>query len=162
MTFLVKACIDPITNITGPIYRLATSKSDTIKKPELEKLILATLRTATAAALFFMIIPFNHLVGHHDNLSGSLTFASQCIVHPYAAALFNAFMNGGYPLVMKVTDIFASRQLIFTRDDLGGCVRAIGFCYVAQCLKEYLALSSPVDQKYYIWSKNIAQWYYKS
>lgn len=161
MTCVLKACTDPFTSIARPISRLATAKNDTTKRVELESLILATMRTATAAALFFMIIPCNHFVGHHDNLSASLTFASQFIIHPYAAALFNAFMNGGYPLVMKVIDIFASRQLIFTRDDLGGCVRAIGFFYIAKCLKENLLNSSPVDQKYQIWANKFAHWYYK-
>jgi hypothetical protein len=165
MTFLVSACTDPITDITSPIYNLAKGYGN--KEEQLQKLTLATFRTATAAALFFMIIPFNHIFGHHDNLSGSFAFASQFIVHPYAAALFNAFMSGGYPLVMKVTDIFASRQLIFTRNDLGGCVRAIGFCYIAQCLKVYLSHTpfvgqvSLVDQKYKLWATKFAHWYYK-
>jgi hypothetical protein len=173
MTVLIRACTDPFTNITGPLYHLV--KGDGKKVEELEKLILATLRTATAAAFFFMIIPFNYIFGHHDNLSGSFAFASQFLIHPYAASLFNAFINGGYTLVTKVLDVFAKRQLIFTRDDLGGVVRAIGFCTLAHYLQAYSNLScfnlstvkksnplyTPcyIDTKYQEWAGKFARWY---
>jgi hypothetical protein len=158
MTCIIRACTDPITNITGPIYRLARGAGGF---DHLEKLILATLRTATAAAFFFMIIPFNYIFGHHDNLSGSFAFASQFLIHPYAAALFNAFING-YPLATKVTDMFVKQQLLLTRDDLGGVVRAVGFCYIAQCLAKHLIEISSVDKKYQEWAFKLARWYYKT
>lgn len=158
MTFLVHACTDPITNITSPLYRLAKGEGN--KVDQLVKLTLATFRTATAAAFFFTIIPFNNIFGRHDNLSGSLAFASQCLIHPYSASLFNAFINGGYPLMTKVIDSFVKRQLILTRDDLGGFARAIGFCYIAKCLKPKLFETSSVDKRYQVWSYKFAYWYY--
>jgi hypothetical protein len=155
MTCLVRACIAPITNITGPIYHLV--KDDGKKVDELQKLILATFHTATVAAFFFMIIPFNYIFGHQDNLSGSFAFASQFLIHPYAASLFNAFINGGYPLVTKAIDIFAKWQLSLTKDDLGGFVRAIGFCYIAERLHPYNNHLRPyIDQKYQNWASKLA------
>ena len=159
MTYLVKACTDPITNITGPLYHLV--KGDGKKVDELQKLILATFHTATVAAFFFMIIPFNYIFGHQDNLSGSFAFASQFLIHPYAASLFNAFINGGYPLVTKAIDIFVKQQLDLTRDEVGGFVRAIGFCSLAQSLLEHSAVCPPkwsyVDQKYQKWAHTLAR-----
>ncbi len=174
MTFLVRACTDPITNITGPLYHLARGEGN--KVAELEELTLATLRTTTVAAFFFMIIPFNYIFGHHDNLSCSFVFTTQFVIHPYAASLFNAFINGGYTLAMKVLDVFAKQQLILTRDDLGGVVRAIGFCTIAKCLQEYSKLPafntssikknypvyspSYIDNKYQEWASKFSRWYY--
>lgn len=164
MAFLVRACTDPITNITGPIYHLVRGDRD--RAEETQKLLLATFRTATVAAFFFLIIPFNRIFGHHDNLSGSFAFTAQFLIHPYAAALFNAFINGGYPIVMKVIDIFATRQLILTRTDAGGFVCAIAFCYLAKVLTTHVAAAdcnfiNSLDRKYSEWSNGIANWLYK-
>ncbi len=157
MTYLVKACTDPITNITGPLYHLACGDSDRFE--ETKKLVLAIFRTATVAGFFFMIIPFNYIFGHHDNLSGSLAFTAQFLIHPYAAALFNACINGGHLLAMKVVDIFVKRQLILTRTDAGGFVRAIAFCYIAQ-LTNHISNDCALDKKYMKWSYSIANWLY--
>jgi hypothetical protein len=152
MTCLVRACTDPITNITGPIYRLA--KGDRAKRYQLENLILTTFRTATAVAFFFVSISFNYIFGRR-----SFAFASQFLIHPYSAALCYAFINVRYPLVTIATDLFVKRQLLLTRADLGGFVRAVGFCYIAKCL-ERSTQRSYVDIKYQIWASELAFWYY--
>ncbi len=153
MAFLVRACTDPIANITGPIYHLAIGDSDNFEQTK--TLLHALFRTATIAGFFFMVIPFNRIFGHHDNLSGSLAFTAQYLIHPYAAALFNAYINGGHLIVMKVVDIFVKRQLILTRADAGGFVRAIAFCYIAQ-LTNHIFSECALDKKYREWSHAIA------
>jgi hypothetical protein len=159
MTFLVEACTAPLTNITGPIYHLVRGDDD--KVVHLQNLILATLRTATVAAFFFMIIPFNHIFGTHDTLAGSFALTAQFLVHPYAAALFNAFVNGGHLLIMKMVDIVVQRQLILTRNDVGGFVRAVGFCYIATFLKDQaIHKMHGLDGMFISWSCRIARWTY--
>lgn len=143
MTLLVKAPLAPIVNLCAPVYYLCTGTGPKKPKYHIERLTLAALRTATAAALFFTIIPFNIIFGHKDNLSGSLAFASQIIIHPYAACLFNAFINGGFLLILKTTDLVSKRQLILTRNDAGSFARALGFLYVAHYLKN-------IDEKHWL------------
>jgi len=106
-----------------------------------------------------MIIPFNYFFGTHDNLSSSFALPAQFLIHPYAAALFNAFVNGGHLLIMKMVDLVVKRQLILTRNDVGGFVRAIGFCYIAQLFKsQAVFIMQGLDAKYMQWSRRIAQW----
>ncbi len=154
MTFLIKPITAPITDITAPLYHLM--RGDSPRQKELERLFLATFRTATVAGLFFVIIPFNRIFGHQDNLSGSFTFASQWIIHPYAAALFNAFMNGGILLVFKTVDVVTKRQFILTRNDVGGFARAFSFLCLAQFLKTSMSRDHYVDRKYQRWSHYLA------
>jgi hypothetical protein len=151
MVNLIKACTDPITDITGPLYHLA--KGNSRERDQLYYLILAAFRTATVAGLFFVIIPFNRIFGSQDTLSGSLAFATQWLIHPYAAALFNAYINGGRLLVIKAIDIVFKRQLILTRGDIGGFARAIAFCFIARCLKNY---TNVLDFQYLKWSSMMA------
>jgi hypothetical protein len=143
-----------VTNITSPLYHLAWG--DLPRPEELEKLILASFRTATVAALFFVIIPFNWIFGSHDNLSGSCAFATQWLIHPYAAALFNAYINGGHLLVMKVVAIVFNQRLILTRNNVGGFVRAYAFCHLARLIKYYILDSHPLDLIYQGWAKKLA------
>jgi hypothetical protein len=153
MTSLIKAPFAPLINLGVPVYYLCTGTGP--KKPHLERLTLAILRTATAAALFFTIIPFNIIFGHKDNLSGSLAFASQIIIHPYAACLFHAFINGGFLLLLKTTDLVSKRQLILTRHDAGSFARALGFLYVAYYLKN-IDQNHWLDCKYRGWAHQLA------
>jgi hypothetical protein len=151
MTTLFKIAVAPLTNITGPLYHLA--RGDRPKVDCLQQLIFASFRTATAAALFFMIIPFNRIFGHKDNLAGSFAFAAQWVVYPYAAALFNAYMNGGHLLVMKGVDLVFKQRLTLTRNDVGGFARAFAFCYLANLLNRS---NSFLNKLYEIWSVQLA------
>ncbi|HUD01941.1 MAG TPA: hypothetical protein VMR37_06405 [Rhabdochlamydiaceae bacterium] len=153
MTTLFKIAVAPLTNITGPLYHLA--RGDRRKEDCLQQLIFASFRTATAAALFFMIIPFNRIFGHKDNLAGSFVFAAQWMVYPYAAALFNAYMNGGHLLVMKGVDLIFKQRLTLTRNDVGGFARAFAFCYLANLLNRS---NASVDILYLHWSHQLAHW----
>lgn len=166
MTSLINPFTDPILNFAAPLYHLCSGQSlghmdfDQMGKAyHLERFILATLHTATAAAFFFTIIPFNRIFGHHDNLSGSLAFAAQFLIHPYAASLFNACING-CPLVMKVIDFFVKRQLILTRNELGECARAIAFLHLGHHLRQSHYYSY-VDRKYRDLATKLAYWYYE-
>lgn len=153
MPSLIKTTLAPLVNLGAPVYNLCTGTGK--KKDHIERLTLATLRTATAAALFFTSIPFNRIFGHKDNLSGSLAFASQFIIHPYAACLFNAFINGGFLLLLKTTDLVSKRQLILTRNDVGSFARAISFLYVAYYLK-HIDQNHWLDSKYRGWAHQLA------
>lgn len=138
MSLFVHACTDPITNITGPIYHLI--RGDKPKQKQLQLLILAALRTLTVAALFFVIIASNRIFGSDNNVSRSFAFSVQFFIHPYAAALLNVFTN-----------------LIPPHKDIGGVIRAMGFCLIAHLLQER---GNGLDQKYEQWSKIIALWKY--
>lgn len=150
----VMAPFSPLIELTAPLYHLCTDSSH--KKQNYERFILAALRTATVAGLFLVIIPFNKIFGHQDNLSGSLALGSQFIIHPYAAALFNATINGGFLLLLKTTDIVYKQQLILTRNDVGAFARALGFLYVAYFLKDALK-THPLDITYQKWAENLAR-----
>lgn len=153
MASFALAPISPVLELTAPLYHLSTGQG--VKRENIRLFILATLRTATVAGLFLAVIPFNKLFGHHDNLSGSLAFASQFMIHPYAAALFRATIDGGFLLVMKTTDIVSKRQLNLTRNDAGAFARALGFLYVAYFLKDALQ-DHPLDKKYRQWAQTLA------
>jgi len=153
MASIVRTIASPLNELGAPIYYLCRDKGS--RKANIERLTLAALRTATAAAFFFTVIPFNEIFGHKDNFSCSLAFASQFIVHPYAASLFNAFINGGFLLILKSIDLVFKRQLILTRNDVGSFARAIGFLYAAYFLKEGLS-SNPLDLTYRQWARKLA------
>ncbi|MBS0648677.1 MAG: hypothetical protein JSS10_05575 [Verrucomicrobia bacterium] len=153
MASFAMAPFSPLIELTAPLYHLCTGQGN--KQQNIERWILAAFRTATVAGLFLAIIPFNYFFGHHDNLSGSLALASQYILHPYAAALFNATINGGFLLVTKTTDIVYKQQLILTRKDAGDFARALGFLYVAYFLKDALK-DHPLDKKYQEWANRLA------
>ncbi len=85
----------------------------------------------------------------NDNLSGSFVWTVQLLIHPYAAALSNAFVNGGHLLVIKIVDLVTKQQLLLTKNDVGGFVRAIGFCYLARVINHYAFYDSFwLDGKY--------------
>lgn len=153
MTSILQAAVSPLVELGAPAYYLC--KGTNQKRAQVERLTLAALRTATAAALFFTIIPFNIIYGHHDNLSGSFAFASSFIIHPYAACLFQAFINGGFLLLLKTTDLVSKQQLILTRDEAGAFARAMGFLYAAYYLKN-TGRNHWLDGIYRGWAQRLA------
>ncbi len=78
------------------------------------------------------------------------------IIHPYAAALFNAAIFGGIVLLMKSVDMASKRQLTLTRADAGSFALAVGFLYAAQQIKKHALKDHWVDQKYQQWSNQLA------
>lgn len=157
MTLLLKACTDPITDFVVPVYCLSLRFQP--KELPLASLILASLRIATVVAFFFLTAPstqaFCWIFGVSSTVGSSFTFALQFLIHPYAAALLNGFVHGGYPIAQRVIHAVTKGQMIFTPDDVGGCFRAIAFCVIAQPLKDY---TNRLDRKYQEWSMNLAHW----
>ncbi|HEX4839369.1 MAG TPA: hypothetical protein VFU89_02885 [Rhabdochlamydiaceae bacterium] len=134
MLFLLTACAAPVTNITGPLYRICRGNEDAYN--ETKKLMFALLRTVTVVAFLFADIPFGYIFGGYNDLSAQLAFAARFLIHPYAAALHNSFIHGGPLLIEKVTALFMKQPLSLTPDDVGNLVVATAFCYIAELIDQ--------------------------
>jgi len=143
MSIVFNSCIAPITDITGPLYHLirGDNKSPSYyweqgispEQEQLRSLFLALFRTATIAAFFFVLNP-HRIFGVQSNISDGFAFAAQWLIHPYAAALLNAFTNV-YPLIAKMIALLSKHQFFNATDYVGGFFRMIAFCFIAQRLK---------------------------
>lgn len=154
MSIVLRALTAPMTDITGPLYHLIQgdikpepyhSKYDISPQQEqLSELFLALFRTAMVAAFFFMMVVCRRFSWAQENHSRSFVFATQWLIHPYAAALFNASTHGS-PLLWKVIGLFSKHQVFFTKEDVGSFFTLFAFCFVAQGLKEY---TNGLDDRY--------------
>ena len=146
---IITPVTSPITDFAKPLYHLVIGHQ---RKTQVEKLLLTTFRTATFAGFFFLVIPFNHAFGSQGNLSASLAMGAQWLIHPYAAAHFNAAISGGIFLVMQGADMISKRQFNFTREHAGPLALTVGFLYLAQVIKEHVLDYQYVDGKYRDWA----------